>query len=548
MRIKSEQDILKLEVRRAIIEEIKGSENQARKHEAYKRYLCYKDKTKDFVVEQLLRQFDQSTVEEMQYCVANVSFVRKIIDKLARVYNNGVKREIVMDEPATENLHQLEKELDFNTYIRQANKFLKLQKNLAFYVKPCPVSQANGAERYTIKLDALNPYLYDVVEDYYDRTSPMAYILSDFDYAPTLYTTKDPAYAGRAGSEIKGVNPQTNRKDDIIADDPDDAKTKAFIWWTNQYHFTTDETGQIISGEEILNPIGELPFQNFALDQDGQFWARGGQDLIDGSILLNSVMTHNQHVAVTQGYGQFYMRGKNLPRNIKVGPSKAILMEYQEGEPVPELGFATASPQIDALRGLVESYIALLLTTNNLSTSSVSSSLNGQAAAPSGIAMVIDKAESMEDVNDQRQIFIDNEPAIWRKINKWLAVYGDAMVDGLRGLSLPDNFEEGFVIHFNEAPVILSEAEKLANLKARKELGLDTMIDLVIKDNPSFSYEQAEEKLKQILEEKIKMAMDSEEESPAQEAKPEDKAEDEAEGENEDDKSGSNADEDSLDA
>jgi hypothetical protein len=548
MRIKSEQDILKLEVRRAIIEEIKGSENQARKHEAYKRYLCYKDKTKDFVVEQLLRQFDQSTVEEMQYCVANVSFVRKIIDKLARVYNNGVKREIVMDEPATENLHQLEKELDFNTYIRQANKFLKLQKNLAFYVKPCPVSQANGAERYTIKLDALNPYLYDVVEDYYDRTSPMAYILSDFDYAPTLYTTKDPAYAGRAGSEIKGVNPQTNRKDDIIADDPDDAKTKAFIWWTNQYHFTTDETGQIISGEEILNPIGELPFQNFALDQDGQFWARGGQDLIDGSILLNSVMTHNQHVAVTQGYGQFYMRGKNLPRNIKVGPSKAILMEYQEGEPVPELGFATASPQIDALRGLVESYIALLLTTNNLSTSSVSSSLNGQAAAPSGIAMVIDKAESMEDVNDQRQIFIDNEPAIWRKINKWLAVYGDAMVDGLRGLSLPENFEDGFVIHFNEAPVILSEAEKLANLKARKELGLDTMIDLVMKDNPSFSYEQAEEKLKQILEEKIKMAMDSEEESPAQEAKPEDKAEDEAEGENEDDQSGSNADEDSLDA
>jgi hypothetical protein len=548
MRIKSEQDILKLEVRRAIIEEIKGSENQARKHEAYKRYLCYKDKTQDFVVEPLLRQFDQSTVEEMQYCVANVSFVRKIIDKLARVYNNGVKREIVFDEPATENLHQLEKELDFNTYIRQANKFLKLQKNLAFYVKPCPVSQANGGERYTIKLDALNPYLYDVVEDYYDRTSPMAYILSDFDYAPTLYTTKDPAYAGRAGSEIKGVNPQTNRKDDIIADDPDDAKTKAFIWWTNQYHFTTDETGQIISGEEILNPIGELPFQNFALDQDGQFWARGGQDLIDGSILLNSVMTHNQHVAVTQGYGQFYMRGKNLPRNIKVGPSKAILMEYQEGEPVPELGFATASPQIDALRGLVESYIALLLTTNNLSTSSVSSSLNGQAAAPSGIAMVIDKAESMEDVNDQRQIFIDNEPAIWRKINKWLAVYGDAMVDGLRGLSLPENFEDGFVIHFNEAPVILSEAEKLANLKARKELGLDTMIDLVMKDNPSFSYEQAEEKLKQILEEKIKMAMDSEEESPAQEAKEEDKAEDEAEGENEDDQSGSNADENSLDA
>ncbi len=515
MRLQKQQDILKIEVRRAIIEEIKGAENQTRKHEAYKRYLCYKDKTKDFVVEQLLRQFDQSTVEEMQYCVSNISFVRKIIDKLARVYNNGVQREIVGNPSAEENLHVLEKELDFNSSIRLGNKFLKLQKNLAFYVKPCPVSMQDGSQKYTIKLDPMNPYLYDVIEDYYDRTKPMAYILSDFDYAPTLYTTKDPAYAGRAESEIKGVNPQTNRKDDIIADDPDDAKTKTFIWWTDAYHFTTDQTGEIISGPEIENPIGELPFQNFAIDQDGQFWARGGADLIDGSILLNSILTHNQHVAVTQGYGQFYMRGKNLPRNIKIGPSKAILMEYHEGEPTPDLGFATASPQIDALRGLVESYIALLLTTNNLSTSSVSSSLSGSTSAPSGIAMVLDKAESMEDVNDQRQIFIDNEPGIWRKINKWLSVYGDSLVDGIRGVSLPEDFEENFVLTFNEAPVILSESEKLANLKVRKELGIDSMVDLIMKDNPGFSVEQAEEKLKRILEaEMISVASNLPQEQP----------------------------------
>ena len=558
MRIKNEQEILKIEVRREIIAEIKGSENQARKHEAYKRYLCYKDKTKDFVVEQLLRQFDQSTVEEMQYCVSNISFVRKIIDKLARVYNNGVKREIVGDEQATDNLHGLEKELDFNTSIRLANKFLKLQKNLAFYVKPCPVSMQDGSQKYTIKLDAMNPYLYDVVEDYYDRTNPLAYILSDFDYAPTLYTTKDPAYAGRAGSEIKGVNPQTNRQDDIIADDPDDAKLKGFIWWTPSYHFTTDETGDIISGSEIVNPIGELPFENFAIDQDGQFWARGGADLIDGSILLNSILTHNQHVAVTQGYGQFYMRGKNLPRNIKIGPSKAILMEYQEGEPAPDLGFATASPQIDALRNLVESYIALLLTTNNLSTSAVSSSLSN-STAPSGIAMVIDKAESMEDVNDQRQIFIDNEPAIWRKINKWISVYGDSLVDGLKGLSLPENFEDNFVLIFNEAPVIVSESEKLANLKARKELGIDSMVDLIMKDNPSFSMEQAEEKLKNILAAQIgevlskqAPAMESPESPEMEEPKHEmeESKEEEAkeeEIESEDDQSGSNGEQNGID-
>lgn len=506
MRVKSESELLDIGIRKQIIDEILGSENMARKREAYKRYLCYKDGTKQFVIEQLLKQFDQSTVDEMQYCVSNISFIRKIIDKLARVYNHGVTREIEGNEEAEIKIESLESELDFNTAIRTANKFLKLQKNLAFYIKPCPVTSIDGSVKYTIKLEPMNPYLYDVVEDYYDRTKPIAYVLSDFEYSPIQYTTLDAATAGRANTNLKAVNPNANGKDETIADSPEDAKTSEIIWWSDNLHFTTNNKGEIISGDTI-NPIGEMPIENFAIEQDGQFWARGGNDLIDGGILINSILTHNQHVGITQGYGQFWMKGKNLPRNIKVGATKAILMEYQEGEPEPAMGFATASPQLDSLRGLVESYIALLLTTNNLSTSSVSSSLQGGTTAPSGIAMIIDKAESMEDVNDQRQIFIDKEPSIWRKINKWLNVYGTNLVDGLVGNELPDNFEETFSLNFKDAPVILSESEKLNNLKIRKELGLDTMIDLIMKDNPQMTYAMAEEKLRELLEEKIKSKM-----------------------------------------
>jgi len=92
--------------------------------------------------------------------------------------------------------------------------------------------------------------------------------------------------------------------------------------------------------------------------------------------------------------------------------------------------------------------------------------------------------------------------------------------------------------------VILSEAEKLANLKARKELGLDTMLDLIMKDNPGFSVEQAEEKLKQILAEKIVETLAP----PAPEAPKPEMEDEEDEEENEDSESGSNGNEDSLDA
>lgn len=508
MRIKSEAEILDLAKRKEIIFEIKGAENQERKREAYKRYLCYKDRTKDFVVEQLLRQFDATTVSEMQYCISNISFVRKIIDKLARVYNTGVEREVEGDDKAKETIEELTKILDFNTQIRSANKFLKLQKNLAFYVKPCPVTYADGSEKYTIKLVPMNPYLYDAVEDYYDRTKPLCYILSDFDYNPTLYSTADAALAGRTQTVIRAVDATSDKQDEKIADDPSDAKTGQIIWWTDSYHFTTDLEGNITSESgDLKNPIDEMPFENFAIEQDGQFWARGGDDLIDGNILLNAILTHNQHVAITQGYGQFWMKGKNLPTAVTIGPNKVIRMEYKEEEPEPDLGFATANPQIDQLRGLVESYVALLLTTNNLSTSSVSSSLQGQSSAPSGIAMVIDKSESMEDVNDQRQIFVDKEPNIWRKISKWMNVYGENMTDEFKGLSLPEGFDKKFSLDFTDAPVIVSEQEKLQNLKLRKDLGINTMVDLIMEDNPQLTQDQAEKKLQEVMADQIMKAL-----------------------------------------
>ena len=522
MRLQSEKDLLNLQVRKQIIDEIKSDENQDRKREAYKRYLIYKDKTSAYVIDQLKKQFDQATVDEMRYCISNISIARKIIDKLARVYNAGVQRAIIEDESATDDLHDLEKELDFNTACKKTNKFLKLQKNLAFYVKPCPV-EIDEQIKYTIKLEPMNPYLYDAIESEYDRTQALAYVLSDFKYGTgSQYTTQDAATVGRTtgGLDIQQL-PQGNGVDEIIADNPADSESGVFIFWSNKYHFTCDESGRIIS-EGVDNPIKTNPIINFSIDQDGEFWALGGDDLIDGSVLVNSVLTHNQHIATTQGYGQFWMKGKNLPRNIKIGPTKAILMEYEEGEPAPELGFASASPQIDQLRAQAEAYIALLLTTNNLSTSSVASSLGTNNTAPSGIAMMIDKAESREDTQDQQQIFLDKEPLIWEVVRRWLDIYRDALVPNLADKSIPEGFE--MAIKFHDAPVVVSESEKLQNLKLRKELGLDTMVDLLMKDNPDLSEQDAEEKLKQIMAEGMERSLEV-----MGDKKPEDKEEKEPE-------------------
>lgn len=520
MRIHSEQDILDPVIRKQIIDEILGSENQKRKDEAYRRYLSNKDQTDKFVIKMLLNQFDQSTVEQMAYSVSNVSIIRKVIDKLARVYNNGVTREVEGDEADTEKIQQLEDLLDFNTKLKTINKYLKLNRNTVCYVKPCVDVDMNGLEVYSPKLLPLSPHLYDVVEQVSDRTKPMVYILSNYEVKNQVSVSLDASKEGRSIN-----NPQPVAKgdgsDQGIADakEDEDVDNRTFIFWTNNYHFTCNSKGAIlINGmphytvmeEEIENPIGEMPFINFAIDQDNSFWAEGGKDLVDGGVLVNCMLTNMNHIAVTQGYGQFYMKGKNLPRNVLLGPDKAIVLEHEEGEPVPEIGYLSSNPPLSDLRQIIEMQTALILTSNNLSTSGVSTQLNGNNSAASGISMIIDKSESQEDVNDQQQVFMDNEPDIWRVISKWIALYDSqgSLSDEFKGLALGEDFEENFILKFGKPQTILSETEQLSNLEKRKDLGLNTMVDLMQKDQPELDDEQAINKLEEIrLEKESRMAM-----------------------------------------
>lgn len=499
MKIKNESEILNIEVRQQIIAEINAPENQKRKDEAFKRYQCFKDQTDQYVLEQLSKQFDQDTINEMTYSIANISLVKKVISKLARVYNSGVRREVEDDKESTQRIETLAKELELNTELRKTNLYLKLQRNMALYIKPCPETEENGLTYFDIDLNPLQPYLYDVVNDHYNPKSVKAFILSDYSPRAVQYTARDAATVNRTTQTSPSVSQLPNGKNEQIADQ-DDEKKGEMIWWTKNFHFTTNLKGEIIS-QEIENPIKRIPAVFYAIDQDGQFWAQGGDDLIDGAILINSVLTHNQHIAVTQGYGQFFMKGKNLPRNAKIGPNKAILMEYEEGDPEPSIGFANASPDIAGLRSLVEQYVALLLSTNNLSTSSVSATLGANNSAPSGIAMILDKSESMEDVNDQRQLFVDKEGDIFEIVNEWLKIYGQNLDETLIGLELPDDISDKLQITFLDAPVIVSESEKLDNIKKRKDLGINTQKELIQLDNPSLTKKQIEKKMKELMDE-----------------------------------------------
>jgi len=494
MLIRVEEELLNEATRRSIIKEIEGTENKRRKAEAYKRYQVFKDRTDLYVYELLLRQFDQATVEEMRYAISNVSLCRKVIDKLARVYSGSVVR-TTDPETSQQMVDELANVLCFNSRMKKQNRLLKLMRNSLCYIKP-----VKEGDKWGVKVVPMLPFLYDVVEDPHNREKELCVILSNYEPETMRYTTLDAATAGRSRPAIS--EPMTgDGVDQKLADSPqDNGPKKTYVWWTKSYHFTTDEKGIVLSQvtpEGGENPIGRLPFVNFAEDQDESYWALGGHDLVDGSIAVNSLITNFNHIGTVQGYGQFWMKisKDRKPGIIKTGPTQAIIIEQQAGDPEAAIGYASSSPQLAELRNNVNQYVALLLSTNNLSVNTVSASLDSGRDFASGIALMIDKSESMEDVKSQEQIFSEREPEIWQCIASWLEYFRgqQQLSETLTEFVLPQDII--VTPRFIQSQPLMTETERLAIYEKRLGIGLSTLADIIKLDDPNLSEEQVQQRM-----------------------------------------------------
>jgi len=510
MKFNDEKMILDKHVRLKLIEDIEGSENISRKMEALKRYEILKDRIKKYILKNLKLELDSETVQDMASRIATINIYKKVVGKKARVYRTIPKRE------ATEGIDQgtldtfIDK-LSLNVKMKKANRYLEAMMNTDVFVRPIKnVNEltAAGNAKYSYRVDPMPTHKYDVIEDANDPEQAMGYLLSPFS-DPTPGTDDDPQNRTKTG--IVGNFRDGDGKDQMIADSPSDTK-KEYVWWGNRYHLTFNEKGEIDknkSGDNMLNPIGVIPFESLAKDRDGAFWALGGEDLIEGSILINTILSDIYYIAKMHGTGLFYIFGKGVPKSYKVGPNQAITMDVQDGDPTPSIGFANANPQLSEHKDLIEQYLAILLTTNDLEVGSVQGSLGGSSVT-SGIQDIIQKSEPMGNVEDDQEIFRIAEPRIVKKAAKWHNLYlsKGLLVDDLAEIGkIPDKFD--YSIKFGAVQQFINEKEKLEVIEKRLDLGLDTMIDALMLDNPDLSEDEAEQKLKKILEHKVEKAKEA---------------------------------------
>jgi hypothetical protein len=472
MKIFNEDDILDQGIRARIIAEIELGENQTRKDESFKRYEIYKDSLKKYIRLELLKEFDESTVKEMEGRISNINLYKKTVNKKARVYQVAPNRNVTQGNEET--FKELIDFINLDTSMKKGNRYSEAFRNALVFARP--YKDFKEPEKYAYELRILPPHMFDIVEDNERPEFPRVVILSEYD------------------------TDNGNGSDELIAD-LDEKDKKNYIFWSTKYHFTTDEKGTIIS-ESIENPIQTLPFVSLNKDQDGRYWSMGGEDLIDGTLLTNVLLTDLYFIAKVQGMGIFYLFGKGVPKTLKVGTNRGITMELEEGSPTPQIGFANSSPPLDSHMSLIEQYVAFLLTTNDLGVNAVSSKLDGRSAI-SGVQELIQNSEPMNAIEDDQECFRDTEPMVVNLITKWHNYYYDksALIAELMEMGKLPEFD--YTIQFAVPQQYKTEDQKLGSLKIKKELGIADAVSIMLEMHPEMSEEQAIEEIRKQMERKL---------------------------------------------
>lgn len=511
-KLRNEDRLLDQNFRKQIIQEIKGSENVQRKNEALRAYEMFKGRTKKWVIELLSREFEPETVAQMENRSTNYPVLKKVVKKLAQTYTAGVDRKVDTEgegenTEAQSAVDDIAKAVDLDSVQEKTDKFFELFLNVLVQVVPV-VEIEEGEEKYRLDLRVLAPHFFDVIPDADDPTKPRCVILTDFVERNAQAVQQ---VSTRADGRLPGVVSNFSSGDgqqQTIAEpngDDDGRQKREFIFWSQKYHFTCDEQGRILpeqSGEGNLNPIGRLPFVHYAGDQDGQFFAEGWQDRVDGALHINVVATDMFCIAMVQGWGQPVLVGEKLPEKVVGGPHRAIVLKAKEGSPEPKFYYESSNPPLDQWLSIIEMDVALYLSNNDLSPSTVSSKLDAKNLA-SGIAMLIERSESTQDIQQKQKMFVRGENETFQLIQLWRDALGETQCDELKALPTL-NLENEVMLTFRESKPVVSEQEHVKTLSDRKTLGLNTLKDLIKRDNPGMSDEQADQKLTEIMDERTK--------------------------------------------
>jgi len=463
-------DLTSQDVRSRVIDEIVTEQNLARKRASLKAFEIYSNRQQRFILEKLQEEFDDNTIKNMRKFLS-LNLSKRMVNELASIYNELPEREFnlpegELSEDQAKQIENLYTFGDVNNKLKLANRYFRLENQTFLQVLP---------RKGKIDLKVFLPHEIDVIPDPNNPEEALAYVISVFDRFDFLAQTEPEDFQTRGNA--LDTRPRQETINELIADPEDYRKNiSRLIWWTDDFHFTTDSDGNVLEQDvsEMINPIGELPFIDVSMEKQNTFFVRDGHTITDFNVDFGAILSDVTNINRLQGYAQAFIVSEKAPQNLQLGPDKVIWLKPSGNpeEATPQFGFANPSPDLDASLRLLEMKLKIFLNSLGLDPKLIA----GETRFNSGIERILALIEKMSATNSDFMKFKAVEKQVLRLMVKWSNLMQSVLPEEgglkpeLRLAEVPDNIEVD--VKFAKPQMIKSDEEQVDLIKKKMEAGL----------------------------------------------------------------------------
>lgn len=485
-----------------IVEEINTEEEKTRRALSLRRYEIYRDGGKRFLLEQLRREFKDDAIKEMRLAPLNV--LKKVINKKSSLYRRGPLRRADLDSDQA-LIDYYAEQWNLDVVMQRANRYYSLDSNLVLYLIPQAGEPMNlkvcPAYLYSVKVNANDPVLAD------------AFIFNRFEESGEVAPNKHQAGAASSGSFSRDTA-QVDRKNNRVASGEIEISnnSREYIYWSDEAHYTLDENGAVMvlnpegGDEQFINPVGLVPVVSIQKENDIEYWARQGEDLVELALTLQLGWSDLLTIAKHQGFSIMTIASEEEPKKQEIGINKAVWLKIKEGSPTPSVDFVQASSPIGEYKAMLMDLMALMLSTNDMNAKELVGSMNGSSINSAAQALV-EMADTIEAREEDKATFRDAEKELWMRAAAWHNwLYDvDQLPEEAKALGkFSDEFSVS--IHFSDVKPVESEQERIATVEKLLSMGLITRPEAMKKLYPDLTDEQIEQMLADIEAESMRRA------------------------------------------
>lgn len=417
----------------------------------------YEGNLVQYVLEALEKELSADTFKQAQFRVAPVNILRRLVEKLAKLYTRPPMRTI-SKETDVSLLDFYVKSFDINTVGGESNEFFNLFKNTAF-------------EPY---LDALfNPRLRVIPSDRF-------FVFSTNPSDPMQVTH----FVKIIGTKYVGLKECT-----------------ILYAYTDKEFIIQDSDGNVLDDMMIdrqldgINPYGAIPFV-YAVKSRQSLNPPSDTDTLAMTKLFPVLLTDLNYAVKFQCFSIIY--GINVDEeNLKMSPNVFWRLKGDATSGgVPSVGVIKPEVDSDKVIQLIQAELAMWLQSRNVRPGSVGSLTSENFA--SGVSKMVDEMDTVEERQRQVPYFKKFEEALWALlINNMHPVWSKSTGFPQSQQFSPSSF---VTVEFNEQLPMQDRTVLLDSLIKEIGSGLTTVKIALKKLNPELNDAEIEILIKEIKE------------------------------------------------